>query len=48
MKLKWQQAEIAIELCDRVNSHRGELSESELDKRNALREAITILNKRGM
>lgn len=48
MKLKWQQAELALKLEDAVKSYVGlTLSESEIEKRLALKEAVGILNKKG-
>jgi len=49
LKLKWQQAEILIELenMKSTNYRFRPLTGAEYDKRNALREAARILNHRG-
>jgi len=48
LKLKWEQAETAIELCDRISRGVSKLSDLELSERSALKEAVMILNKRGV
>ena len=49
LKLKWEQAEIVLKLGKRMNTENNQpLSEEELEVRRTLREAIGILNKKGV
>jgi len=49
LKLKWQQAELALELRDRIELSNGKrLTSDEIEARMALKEAMNALNKKGV
>lgn len=49
LKLKWEQAEIALNLCSVTSScNREGLSDLDINYRQVLKEAMHILNKRGV